>query len=203
MTKHSIAFRVLRGIIIIAAVVLILVLWSENHVLKEQNEGMLSVVSNQQNSISIPLREWEKTKVTFRTAECQQICADLDSKDPVKLEQWRKYFRHAVETDLRATFQQRLNLYNTRERPERSLYFIDLLSGLMGTHVPVTNLIAYLGEPDSTSNSAGRTVLVYRIDVVTGSAIAIVRATNDILSDVDFDLAGPPTTPGRSKPLSN
>jgi len=203
MTKRSIAFRVLRGVTIIAAVMLILVMWSENHVLKEQNQGMLSVVSNQQNSISMPLPEWEKIKVTFRTAECQQICADLDSKDPVKLEQWRKYFRHAVETDRRATFQQRLNLYNTRERPERSLYFVDLLSGLMGTPVPVTNLIVYLGEPDSTSNGPGRTVFVYRIDVVTGRVIAIVRATNDILSDVDFDLAGPPTASGQSKHLSN
>ena len=118
-----------------------------------------------QNSASIQLDQEKAMKARLSEADCRQIYADLDAKDAAKLDRWKGYFRHAMEADTRATFEERLNLYNSRERPGRGAYFADLVLGLLEKEeherVPVTNLIAYLGEPDSTSNASDGRVFLY------------------------------------------
>src|SRR5947208_3327529 len=108
MTKRSIAFRVGRGVIVIAAVLVILFVWSENHQLKEINEGMRKLLSQYQNSMSLQLDQERAIKSKFSEADCRRIYADLDSKNPAKLNQWKRYFRHAVEADAKATLEERL-----------------------------------------------------------------------------------------------
>jgi hypothetical protein len=125
------------------------------------------------------------------------IVSDLRSSNLARIAPWESYFSHTLDLesnlhDSRMDLKALVQLYSSHEQTGRSNHFADLLVALSSKQqtmgLTTHELITYLGNPDATQDVSLGKIFIYHFSSYGRPAIAQIRATNDTILRVGFNI---------------